>query len=207
MGRHFGVGPQCVVRAFPQPARLFSYLDTFACDTASMLVLVSDGDGAVDNLATTGIRCHQVTPAFATNDLGFAVGAELIVLEFAPATYPLLEAQSFHIAPTLYVWSDEATGTVGPLLIRGSTACPSCLTPPTKRGAPGSQALLAWAYASALIEVEAVLVGSRAALIGRALQWNQAHGKIGMRAVTRRSGCKTPGCAGPPAAGGGVTPR
>ena len=204
MGRHFGADPRCFSSGFSTARSVPDVPATAACDTAFMLVLVSDGDGAVDTFATTGIRCHQVSPVFATNDLGFAVGAQMIVLEFAPGSQPLLEAQSFHIAPTLYVWSDVSSGTVGPLLIRGRTACPSCLEPPARREEPGNQALLAWAYASALVEVEAVVTASVSTLVGKALRWNQARGRIGMRAVARRRGCKTPGCSDSPAVGGSL---
>lgn len=164
-----------------------------------MIVLVSEHTS--EPLASTTMRYHRVSPAEALADLGFAVGAEIVVLEFAPGSYPLLEAHAFQLGPTLYAWANAAAGTVGPLLWPGATPCPSCIALPRRDTTPAAAHLRAWAMAGAAVELCALQHHRDAALAGRALCWDERSGSIATTPTHRRSGCRTPGCATPVAAG------
>lgn len=165
-----------------------------------MIVLVSEH--TAEPLASTTMRYHRVSPAEALADLGFAVGAEVVALEFAPGTYPLLEAHAFQLGPTLYVWASATTGTVGPLLLPGATPCSSCIALPRRDDAPAAPHLRAWAMAGAVVEISAQLHHREGALAGRTLCWDERSASITTTPTRRRSGCRTPGCATPAAAGG-----
>lgn len=148
------------------------------------------------------MRYHRVSPAEALADLGFAVGAEVVVLEFAPGSYPLLEAHAFQLSPTLYAWASATTGTVGPLLSPGTTPCPSCIALPRLDPTPAAAHLLAWAMAGAAVELYALQHHLDGTLAGRALCWDERSGSIATTPTHRRPGCRTPGCATVVAAGG-----
>lgn len=164
-----------------------------------MIVLVSELTDAP--FASTMMRCHIVSPAEALADLGFAVGAELVVLEFAPGSHPLLEAHAFQLGPTLYVWASATTGTVGPLLLPGATPCSSCIALPHHDDAPAAPHLRAWAMAGAVVELSALLHHREGALAGRTLCWDERSASITTTPIRRRAGCRTPGCAAPIAVG------
>ena len=164
-----------------------------------MIVLVSEH--TAEPFASTTMRYHLVSPTEALADLGFAVGAELVVLEFAPGSHPLLEAHAFQLGPTLYVWASATAATVGPLLLPGATPCPSCCVLPRSDGTPTAVHLRAWAMAGAVVELSAPLHQREGALAGRALCWDERSGSITMTPIRRRAGCRTPGCAAPIAAG------
>ncbi|WP_297740305.1 hypothetical protein [uncultured Tessaracoccus sp.] len=167
-----------------------------------MILLVSDHTN--DPLFTsTTIRCHRVSPAAALADLGFAIGAELVVLEFAPGTYPLLEAHAFQLGPTLYVWASATTGTVGPLLLPRATPCSSCIALPNHDETPAAAHLRAWAMAGAVVEIHALQHRRGGALAGRALTWDERSGSIATTPTRHRPSCRTPGCAASIAFGGG----
>lgn len=164
-----------------------------------MIVLVSEH--TAEPFASTMMRCHRVSPAEALADLGFAVGAEGVVLEFAPGASPLLEAHAFQLGPTLYVWASATAATVGPLLLPGATPCPSCCVLPRSDDTPTAVHLRAWAMAGAVVELSAPLHQREGALAGRALCWDERSGSITMTPIRRRAGCRTPGCAAPIAVG------
>lgn len=167
-----------------------------------MIVLVSEH--TAEPLASTTMRYHRVSPAKALADLGFAVGAEVVVLEFAPGTYPLLEAHAFQLGPTLYAWANATVGTIGPLLLPGATPCPSCIALPRRDATPAAAHLRAWAMAGAVVELSALQYHLDGALAGRSLCWDERRGSIATTPTRRRSGCRTPGCGTPVAAGGSV---
>ncbi len=165
-----------------------------------MIVLVSEH--TPEPFTSTMMRCHRVSPAEALADLGFAVGAEVVALEFAPGTYPLLEAHAFQLGPTLYAWANATVGTIGPLLLPGATPCPSCCALPRRDATPAAAHLRAWALAGAVVELSAPLHHREGALAGRALCWDERSGSITTTPTHRRAGCRTPGCATPVAASG-----
>lgn len=165
-----------------------------------MIVLVSEHTDAP--FASTTLRYHLVSPAEALADLGFAVGAELVVFEFVPGSHPLLEAHAFQLGPTLYVWASATTGTVGPLLLPGATPCSTCIALPSRDDAPAAPHLRAWAMAGAVVELSALLHHREGALAGRTLCWDERCGSIATTPTRRRKGCRTPGCAEPVATGG-----
>lgn len=165
-----------------------------------MIVLVSEH--TAEPFASTMMRCHRVSPAEALADLGFAVGAEVVALEFAPGTYPLLEAHAFQLGPTLYAWASATAGTVGPLLSPGATPCPSCCALPRRDGSPAAAHLRAWALAGAVVELSTLQHHLDGALAGRSVCWDERSGRIATTPTHRRVGCRTPGCATPITAGG-----
>lgn len=159
-----------------------------------MIFLISDNDAASQALTKAHVHAQRLNTQEASNDLGFAVGAELVVFGFAPGTHRLIEAQAFHTSATLYFWADQHTGNVGPLLFANATPCSACLPHATVTNSSDSVVLLNWAAAGVAIEIDALHHNRKPILLGTTLHWDRKVGTIGTRPLRGRVGCKTTGC-------------
>lgn len=160
-----------------------------------MILVVADQPELLLALRDAGLRPRTMRPVDALGNLGFAVGADVIVMGCTPGTHPLVESEAFQTATVLYVHADEQRGTVGPVAIAGASPCPTCLA-----GTPSDEIrdgiALQWAAASAAMEVHTLATGQVSTLLGIALTWSlDDEPGLKARAIPRLDGCLTQGCA------------
>ncbi len=158
--------------------------------------VVSEGPALPRALRAAGLPVRHVTPAKAAQDIGFAVGARLVILDAPPGARPLLEAHVFREAPALHAVVDELGAAVGPLVAADHTPCPLCLAQPPAQ-LHDDEAALRWVAHTVALEVRTLERHGRSALAGAQLRWRSAaEPGFELRRGRRRGGCRTPGCVG-----------
>lgn len=153
-----------------------------------------EGSALVRALRAAGWGTEVWTRADAERDPGFPVGAQLVVLEGAPGSAPLLENEAFRESILLYAHAEGDVGTVGPATTPGAAPCPGCLASPTDSPVP-DPTVARWVTASTMMEIETLHRHGEATLFGKSLSWSIGH-EPGLSSTnhSRRAGCRVEGC-------------
>lgn len=161
-----------------------------------MIAVVADGPSTVlaAALRGAGLPVRTWSPTQAATP-GLVVGAQQVVLGFAPGTHPLFENEAFQHATLIYAHGDDAAGTIGPLTARGIAPCPVCLSAP-EPGRSFDGAPLRWVAASLVLELATLRTRGVSTLLGTSITWSlgEEPGLTSDSSYHRRGACRTPGC-------------